>query len=52
MICVNKVWKLIGNNYDVTRKPEKEDILNLVLVLTIDVYGDQFLSTLIIVSFC
>ena len=25
MICVNdKVWKLIGNNYDVTGKPEKE----------------------------
>ena len=29
MICVHKVWKLIGNNYDVTGKPEKEDILVL-----------------------
>ena len=28
MICVNKVWKLIGNNYDVTRNPGNEDILN------------------------
>ena len=28
MICVNKVGKLIGNNYDITGKPEKEDILN------------------------
>ena len=27
MICVHKVWTLIGNNYDVTGKPEKEDIL-------------------------
>ena len=32
MICVHKVWKLIGNNYDVTGKPEKEDILVLELV--------------------
>ena len=31
MICVHKVWKLIGNNYDVTGKPEKEDILVLEL---------------------
>ena len=29
MICVHKVWKLIWNNYDVTGKPEKEDILVL-----------------------
>ena len=28
MICVHKVWKLIGNNYDVTGKPGKEDILD------------------------
>ena len=27
MICVHKVWKFIGNNYDVTGKPEKDDIL-------------------------
>ena len=27
MICVNKVWKLIGNNYDVTGNPRNEDIL-------------------------
>ena len=28
MICVNKVGKLIGNNYDVSGYPGKEDILN------------------------
>ena len=28
MICVNKVWKLIGNNYDVTGNPRKEYIMN------------------------
>ena len=28
MICVNKVGKLIGNNYDIIGKPGKEDILN------------------------
>ena len=28
MICVNKVWKLIGNNYDVSGNPGKEYILN------------------------
>ena len=33
MICVHKVYKLIGNNYDVTGKPEKEDILVLELAL-------------------
>ena len=28
MICVNKVWKLIGgNNYDVTGNPGKEGLL-------------------------
>ena len=32
MICVHKVWKLIGNNYDVTVKPKKEDILVLEVV--------------------
>ena len=28
MICVHKVWKLIGNNYDVIEKSWKEDILD------------------------
>ena len=26
MSCVNYVWKLIGNNYDVTGSPGNEDI--------------------------
>ena len=28
MICVYKVWKLIGNNYDVFGKPDKDEILD------------------------
>ena len=32
MICVHKVWKLIGNNYDVIGKPWKEDIVDFGLV--------------------
>ena len=36
MICVNdKVGKLIGNNYDVTGKPEKETSWFLELALEV-----------------
>ena len=50
MICVNKVWKLIWNNYDVIGNPE--NLGNLELVWKVELYRDQFLSTLIIVSYC
>ena len=30
MICVNKVWKLIGNNYDVTGNEDNFESLELV----------------------
>ena len=51
MICVHKVWKFIGNNYDVTGKPEKDDILVLELALEGCTFGEQFISTLILVSY-
>ena len=45
--------EIIGNNYDVTGKPEKEGFLNLCGVgMQVVLYGDQFLSIIIIVSYC
>ena len=51
MICVHKVWKLIGNNYDVTGKPKKEDILVFRAGFGGCTFGEQFISTLILVSY-
>ena len=52
MICVNdKVGKLIGNNYDVTGKPEKETSWFLERALGGCTFGEQFISTLILVSY-
>ena len=50
MNCVHIVLKLIGNNYDVTGKPEKEDILVFGAGFGGCTFG-EFISTLILVSY-
>ena len=50
MIYVHKVWKLIGNNYDVIGKPNKNEILDFGACIESRSLRISNISTLIIVS--